>query len=174
MAKTALKEKSENTNKVKGMFIERIQIKEGRGIITYKNDSDTSLNAGTHTGRDECTEEFKTLFQKTKEIFTEIIPILKKDIDNIKMNAITFYYDKTGFLEKVLFSVVYSFTKQGNVINLSTPQIPIYKDNMSETTVAVSGQHVEQLHEVIAKAKAYINGETRTKQMTLIVDNTQN
>ena len=45
---------------------------------------------------------------------------------------------------------------------------------MAETTLAISGKDVELLHKVIAKAKAYINGETRTKQMTLIVDNTQN
>lgn len=174
MARTATKEKQENTTKMKGMFITKIQIKEGRGIITYSNDTDNALNAGTFTGKDECTEEFKNLFQNTKEIFGEIIPTLRRDINNIKMNAINFYYDKSGFLEKVLFSVVYTFTKQNNVINISTGQIPIYKENMSDTTLAVSGQHEDLLHDVIEKAKAYINGETRTKQMTLIVDNTQN
>lgn len=79
MAKTATKEKEQTTNEVKGMFIQKIQLKEGRGIIIYSNDTDNALNAGTFTGKDECTEEFK-----------------------------------------VLFSVVYTFTKRGNVINIST------------------------------------------------------
>ena len=174
MAKTATKEKEQTTNEVKGMFIQKIQLKEGRGIIIYSNDTDNALNAGTFTGKDECTEEFKNLFQNTKDIFGEILPIFRTKLADIRMNAISFDYDKSGFLEKVLFSVVYTFTKQGNVINISTGQIPIYKENMAETTLAISGKDVELLHEVIAKAKAYINGETRTKQMTLIVDNTQN
>ena len=63
MAKTATKEKEENSTNVKGMFIQRIQLKEGRGIVTYSNDTDAALNAGTFTGKDECTEEFKNLFQ---------------------------------------------------------------------------------------------------------------
>lgn len=173
MARTATKEKQENTTKVKGMFISRIQIKEGRGLITYSNDTESALNAGTFTGKDECTEEFKIIFQSAKEIFGEIFPVVRKELDSIKMNAINFVYDKQGFLEKVLFSVIFTL-KQGNVINISTPQIPIYKENMSDTTLAVSGKHEELLHEIIAKAKDYMNGETRTKQMTLIVDNTQN
>jgi len=173
MAKTAIKEKEENTNKVKGMFINKIQIKDGRGIIQFNNDNDTSTSEGIYTGKDECTEEFQKLFQSTKDIFVEILPTLRKDINSLKMNAISFTYDKSGFLEKILFSVIYTFSQQGNVVNISTPQIPIYKENMSETTVAISGKHVDLLHEVIAKAKAYIDGETRTKQMSLIVDNTK-
>lgn len=172
MARTATKEKQENTTTVKGMFINRIQIKEGRGLIQFSNDCDTSTSEGTFTGKDECTEEFKTLFQSAKEIFAEIFPPLRKELDNTKMNAISFNYDKSGFLEKVLFSLIFTL-KQGNVINISTPQIPIYKENMAETTLAVSGKHVDLLHEIIAKAKNYMNGETRTKQMSLIVDNTK-
>lgn len=172
MARTATKTKEENTTKITGMFIKRIQIKEGRWIINYSNDTDAALNAGTFTGKDECTEEFKNLFQTSKEIFGEIFPVVRKELANTKMNAIQLVYDKQGFLEKVLFSVIFTL-KQGNVINISTPQIPIYKENMAETTLAVSGKHVELLHEIIAKAKDYMNGETRTKQMSLIVDNTK-
>ena len=38
-----------------------------------------------------------------------------------------------------------------------------------ENTFTISGKDEEALHEVIAQAKAYINGETRTKQMKLVV-----
>lgn len=40
-------------------------------------------------------------------------------------------------------------------------------------TFCISGKDEELLHEVIAAAKAYINGETRIKQMKLVVDNTE-
>ena len=57
-------------------------------------------------------------------------------------------------------------------MNLNTPQLPIYQEGM-ENTFCISGKDEEALHEVIKAAKAYLNGETRTKQMSLIVDNTK-
>lgn len=36
-----------------------------------------------------------------------------------------------------------------------------------------SGKHVDLLHEIIQKAKDYMKGDTRTKQMKLVVDNTE-
>lgn len=58
------------------------------------------------------------------------------------------------------------------VINISTPLLPIYKEGY-ENTFCISGKDEEALHKIIEKAKAYINGETRTKQMKLVVDNTE-
>lgn len=57
-------------------------------------------------------------------------------------------------------------------MNLNTPPLPIYKEGM-ENTFTISGKDEEALHEVIAKAKAYMKGDTRTKQMKLVVDNTE-
>ena len=90
------------------------------------------------------------------------------------MNVIRFDYGKCDFLERALYSIKYSFNDQNNaVINISTPLLPIYKEGY-ENTFCISGKDEEDLHEVIKKAKAYINGETRTKQMKLVVDNTEN
>ena len=120
-----------------------------------------------YTGKDEVTEEFRNLFQEAVDTFIELLPDLRKSKNQIKMNTIRFDYDKSGFLEKVLFSTVWTFNSQGNVINLNTPQFPIYKPEMSETTVAISGKDEELLHNIIQKAKDYMNGDTRTKQLDI-------
>jgi hypothetical protein len=173
MTKSNLKEKEENTTKTTGLYITKIKFKENKAVINYRDEQDLSLKEGTYTGKDEVTEEFKNLFQKAVDTFVELLPELKKSKSQIKMNALRFDYDKQGFLEKVLFSTVWTFNSQGNVINLNTPQFPIYKPEMSETTVAISGKDEELMHNIIDKAKAYMNGDTRTKQMSLIVDNTK-
>lgn len=87
------------------------------------------------------------------------------------MNAIKFEYNKTGFLDKALYCVKYAFNGQNNaVVNISTPLLPIYKEGM-DNCFTIAGIHEEALYNVIANAKAYINGKTRTKQMKLIVNN---
>lgn len=166
-----LKEKKGNTTKTTGLYITKIKFKEGKAIINYRDEQDLSLKEGVYSGKDETTEEFKSLFQQAVDTFVELLPDLKKSRNQIKMNALRFDYDKQGFLEKVLFSTVWTFNNQGNVINLNTPQFPIYKPEMSETTVAISGKDEELMHDIIAKAKAYMNGDTRTKQMKLVVNN---
>lgn len=166
-----LKEKKENTTKSTGLYITKIKFKEGKAVINFKDEQDLSLKEGVYSGKDETTEEFKSLFQQAVDTFVELLPDLKKSRNQIKMNALRFDYDKQGFLEKVLFSTVWTFNNQGNVINLNTPQFPIYKPEMSETTVAISGKDEELMHDIIAKAKAYMNGDTRTKQMKLVVNN---
>lgn len=171
MNKSNLKEKEENTTKTTGLYITKIKFKENKAIINFKDEQKLSLKEGVYTGKDEVTEDFKNVFQQAVDTFVELLPDLKKSKAQIKMNALRFDYDKQGFLEKVLFSTVWTFNNQGNVINLNTPQFPIYKPEMSETTVAISGKDEELMHEIIAKAKAYMNGETRTKQMKLVVNN---
>lgn len=166
-----LKEKKGSTTKTTGLYITKIKFKEGKAIINYRDEQDLSLKEGVYSGKDETTEEFKSLFQQAVDTFVELLPDLKKSRNQIKMNALRFDYDKQGFLEKVLFSTVWTFNNQGNVINLNTPQFPIYKPEMSETTVAISGKDEELMHDIIAKAKAYMNGDTRTKQMKLVVNN---
>ena len=49
-------------------------------------------------------------------------------------------------------------------------EIKKYKEEL-ENTFCISGKDEDALHEVIAKAKAYINGETKTTQMKLVIDN---
>lgn len=146
MANTALKEKEENTTKSSNMmYIQKVKINNNNtATISYKMSNDLAAQEVLFTGKDQ----------------------------KITMNAIRLDYDKSDFLEKALYSVKYAFNDQNNaVINISTPLLPIYKEGM-ENTFCISGKDEEILHAIIAKAKAYIAGETRTKQMKLVVDNT--
>ena len=173
MTKTATKQKTSGEAKSPPLLITRIQIKDNRAIISYHDDKDFSLNEGTHTGKDDCTGDFLQKFDSAKEIFGEIIQGLRNELPTITMNVIKFEYNKQGFLDKVLMVVKYKFNKQGNVTNISTGNIPIYNDNLGENTVCVSGKHIELLHEIIQKAKDYMKGDTGTKQLKVVVDNTE-
>lgn len=174
MAKTAVKEKEENTTIGNQMFINKVKINnDNTATINYRTTCDSNAKEVFYQGKEEVTEEFKKAFQKTVDGFVGCIPKLASETNKITMNVIKFDYGKTEFLEKALYSVKFAFNDQSNaVINISTPLLPIYKEGM-ENTFTISGKHEEALHEVIAKAKAYINGETRTTQMKLVVDNTE-
>lgn len=172
MTKTNTKEKSESTNKVEGMFIVKVKLNnDNTASIFYRTSTDKEAKEVYYTGKDQVTEEFKKAFQATVQGFCGVIPRLAADNDKITMNVIKFEYNKSGFLDKALYSVKYAFNEQNNaVVNISTPLLPIYKEGM-DNCFTIAGIHEEALHDVIAKAKAYINGETRTKQMKLVIDN---
>lgn len=93
------------------------------------------------------------------------------------MNAIRLEYSKDNFLKSALYSVKYAFNDANNaVVNISTPLLPIWQEDFDDKTFCISGKYEVLLHETIAKAKAYINGETRTKQLScleVVVDNTK-
>lgn len=172
MTKTNTKEKTESTNKVEGMFIVKVKLNnDNTASIFYRTSTDKEAKEVYYTGKDQVTEEFKKAFQATVQGFCGVIPRLAADNNKITMNTIKFEYNKTGFLDKALYSVKYVFNEQNNaVVNISTPLLPIYKEGM-DNCFTIAGIHEEALHDVIAKAKAYINGETRTKQMKLVIDN---
>lgn len=175
MTKTAVKETTKDSTQSKGViFIEKIKITPERcAIIKYRTSNDDSAKETTFTGKEQVTEEFYNAFQSTVEGFVGCIPKLSSETSKITMNCIKFDYAKSDYLDKALYSIKYAFNDQNNaVINISTPLLPIYKEGM-ENTFCISGKHEEALHEVIRLAKAYINGDTRTKQMSLIVDNTK-
>lgn len=173
MAKTNLKEKEENTVKSGEIFINRIKINnDNTASIYYRTATDDSAKEVYYSGKDQITEKFSTTFQKSVYTFCEIIPEIKKNVSKIKANVIKLDYNKQGFLKSALYSVKYAFNDANNaVININTPPLPIYDESM-ENTFAISGKDEELLHEIIDCAKGYINGETRTKQMKLVVDNT--
>lgn len=173
MTKTALKEKKESTTAANQMFINKVKINNDKTAeIYYRTTCDSNAKEVFYKGKEEVTEEFLNTFQNTKTGLINAVPILGSATSKIVMNAIKFDYDKTEFLKSALYSAKYAFNEQNNaVLNINMPPLPIYKEGM-ENTFCISGKDEEALHEVIAKAKAYINGETRTKQMKLVVDNT--
>lgn len=175
MTKTAVKEKESTTQSKNLMFIQKVKVNnDNTATIVYKTSNDLSAQEVNFTGKDQITEDFAKAFQKTVSGFINCIPKLASETSKITINVIRFDYGKCDFLERALYSIKYSFNDQNNaVINISTPLLPIYKEGY-ENTFCISGKDEEDLHEVIKKAKAYINGETRTKQMKLVVDNTEN
>ncbi len=176
MTKTtaATKEKKDATTNSKQMFINKVKINnDNTASIYYRTTCDSNAQEVYYQGKEEVTEEFKSAFQATIKGLINVIPKLQLDSSKLQMNAIKLDYDKTEFLKSALYSAKYQFSEQTNaVINLNTPLLPIYKEGM-ENTFCISGKDEEALHEVIAKAKAYIKGETRTMQMKLVVDNTE-
>ena len=172
--KTAVKEKKDATTNSKQMFINKVKINnDNTASIYYRTTCDSNAQEVYYQGKEEVTEDFKAAFQATIKVLINVIPKLQLDSSKLQMNAIKLDYDKTEFLKSALYSAKYQFSEQTNAImNLNTPPLPIYKEGM-ENTFTISGKDEEALHEVIAKAKAYINGETRTKQMKLVVDNTE-
>lgn len=173
MTKSNLKEKSETSNNVTGLFIKQIKMKDNRALISLSDDNDFRTQNGDFCVKDEVTEDFKKLWDSAKEIVTALIPQLNKEVPALRLNFINFYYDKKGFLSDVSFSVVWTFDSQGHILNLNLQKFPIYKEEMAETIVAISGKHEDLLHDILDAAKKYMKGETRTKQMKLVVDNTE-
>ena len=165
------KDKSANTEQ---MFINKVKLKnDDTAEICYRTTNDNNAQEVHFQGKDEVTEDFKRAFQATVSGFTGVIPKLASEVSRITMNAIKFNYGEDTFLKSALYSAKYQFNEQSNaVMNLNTPPLPIYKEGM-ENTFTISGKDEDALHEVIAKAKAYINGESRTTQMKLVVDNTE-
>lgn len=175
MTKTASKEKETGTTNAKNeMFIVKVKLNnDNTAAIFYRTSTDKDAKEVYYTGKDQVAEDFKTTFQGTVDGLLGVVTRLAPDKNKITMNAIKLDYDKSGFLKSALYSAKYAFNEQNNaVINLNTPPLPIYKEGM-ENTFTIAGIHEDALHDVIAKAKAYINGETRTKQMKLVVDNSE-
>lgn len=136
--------------------------------INFKDSTDLDTKEITFTGKEKITDEFNGAFQNTLKSFTEIIPALKADIKNLTMNAIKLAYGKDERIEKVSYAVKYK--PQNNILtNIPLNNVPIYKEEFSETTFAVSGKDEELLYNLLDFAKSYIAGETKTKQMTLEV-----
>ncbi len=182
MAKTktaTIEKESKNTpTNTKGIFIDEIQITNANtAVISYRTLNDSYSQEITYKGQEEITEEFKNIFQQNVEGFIGVFPALAKDAKKITMNIIKFYYGKDSFLKNALYSVKYAFNQANNaVVNISTPSLPIWQEGFDEKTFCISGKYEVLLHETINKAKAYINGETRTKQLScleVVVDNTK-
>lgn len=171
---TIQKEQDNKTPSSNQIFIQKVKINsDNTAKIYYRTTCDSNAQEVCYQGKEEVTEDFKSTFQATVKGLTNMLPRLAPDSSKITMNVIKLDYDKTEFLSSALYSAKYNFSDQTNaVINLNTPFLPIYKEGM-ENTFCISGKDEDALHEVIAKAKAYLKGETRTKQMSLIVDNTK-
>lgn len=172
---TIEKEEKDTTKSKNMVFIDCIQITpENKAIIEYKTSNDEAAQSITYTGKEEVTSEFADAFQKNIDTFCMIMKPMANDAKHCTMNKIRFNYQKDNdFLDNVLYSIKYAFNNVNNaVINISTPKIPIYQSDFADNVYCISGECVDYLHKTIALAKKYMKGDTRTKQMKLVVDNT--
>lgn len=164
---TNLKEKEKSNNKVTGLFIKQIKIVDNRALISLENDDEKAFQNGNVNMKGEITQEFADKWEACKDIVSEINPKLRNEKPALRLNFINFYYDKSGYLESVSFSLVWTFDSQGHILNLNYQKFPIYKPEMAENVVAISGKHEELLHEVLQEAKEYMQGKQRIFQPDL-------
>lgn len=162
---------SDKTNAMEQLQITEIKLNgDGTAFVAYKKVGKWFSKEIKFNPTEQVTEDFKIKFQLTKYGFLGCMPLLMGDQDRIITNSLKFSYEG-DFLDTILYSVKYYFAQDSKeVIDISTPKLPVYKEGR-ENIFTVAGTHVETIHEVIKAAKAYINGETRTKQMKLIVNN---
>lgn len=149
-----------------GLQITKIKLKEGAiGEISYLVESDTSTEVITHKGVEKVTQEFANAFTSTKETFVQYLTRLKNDTDRIVMQEITFDYKDKDIDSVIYLANYYPHSNLKTKVSIKTPKLPIFKESLKDTTFSVSGQDVLLLERLCAYAEAYINGDTRTKQM---------
>lgn len=138
--------------------------------ISYKSKTELGTEHIAYAGTEQVTGDFQRAFQDTVNGFIATIPILEKHQHKITMNCIQFEYDKIDKLQKVMYSVKYAYNEKNNsVVNISTPKLPLFREEFDENTFCISGKDEQDLYNVLELAKAYLKGETRTKQMKLEV-----
>ena len=151
--------------------INKIKIlNDGTAEISYKSKTDLGTENISYTGTEKVTEEFLKAFQKSVNGFVSCLTVLEKHRHKITMNALQFYYDETEKLSHVIYIVKYAYSDEGHyLVNISTPKLPIYRAEFAQNVFSISGGNEENLYNILDAARAYLNGDTRTKQMKLEV-----
>ena len=158
----------ENAKKI---LIKKVKIlNDNTAEIKYTTADDLGKGDITFTGDQEVTGEFKETFQNCVDGFIGCVPELEKSKNKITMDAIKFDYGKdSDKLQNALYSVKFNFNPANNaVINISTPNLPIYREEFDEKTFCISGKHEQSLYEIQELAKKYLKGQTRTEQLKTV------
>ena len=175
MSKTNVKEKEQTKGDFKGKLLNKIKItSDNTAIITYTELNNQFKQDAVFTGKEEVRKEFFEKLQENKETLKEIVPFLDKwGNENITIGSIKIGYDGAGKVENLIISAQVDLLKKGikSPLNISTPLIPFYKESNDSTIFSISGVHETIVHETIELAKAYQSGDTKVKQMSLVVDN---
>lgn len=171
MVKNAVNKKQKSGNEYKGeKLITRIKLtNEDTLEIDYKLSNEDEALTVKYNGKDNVTQKFLEKFEETSTIIWEILP----DIQNIeKVNIIRLQYNEKDFLEKISLSFQIKCDLSNSPINISTPYIGFLDPEMTEVQSTALSNNAQQItHEIIALTKAYMNGDTRTKQLSLVVNN---
>ena len=148
--------------------ITKIKVNEDLTAVIYYQDSsnDNDTRIIVFKGGEKITEEFNETFQSATSTFTEIIPLLKNDLNKMKVVSISFEYNEAEQINKVSYIVKYK-PQKGVTTEIPVKNIPIFDENIKSFTV--SGKDVDLLYDLLRYAKKYIKGDTRTKQMKIEV-----
>lgn len=170
MAKTATDEKQKSGNEVSGeKLLTRIKLTNTDTLeIDYKFSNEDEALTVKYEGKDGVTKKFMEQFEETKVIVKEILPTLEEDS---KVHIVRLKYDSAGFLDKISLSFQITSLLSNTPINVSTPFIGFVDPDEENQSPALSNNAETMIHEIVALSKAYMNGDTRTKQLSLVVDN---
>lgn len=150
--------------------INKIKIlNDGTAEIGYKSRTDLGTENISYAGTEKVTEEFLKAFQKSVYGFVSFMSVLEKHTYKVIMNSLQFYYDETEKLSHVIYVVKYECNDSKYIVNISTPKLPIYRADFSQNVFCIDGSNEENLYNILDFAKAYLKGDTRTKQMKLEV-----
>lgn len=151
------------------IFIKQIKMKpDGTADISYKREGDDFSENITASGQNVVATSFSSIFQQAIDGFIDCCPLFFKEKSKLKMTAIKFDYDKSNALKGAAYFVDYVFGNESNAkLECNTLSLPIYEEKFG-SVFAISGKHEKILHEIIKEAKWYLQGKTRTSQLTLI------
>lgn len=144
---------------IKITAINKIKINPDKtAVINYAQSDDLTSAEITFKGKDKVTEAFYNKFQENVEGLIASIPILGEDKFNLTMNIIKFVYNEDKNIESIQYAAKYSINSEDDKADIVTPLLAM---ELKEEA------HQKLLHEVIRQAKAYVNGDTSTKQMKI-------
>lgn len=174
MTKTAINEKTEQGNKTSGeKLITRIKLTSGNTLeVNYRLTNDKEAMDVSYQGKEEVTEKYTTQFAKLHNPACQIIPMLSGvSKENLTVGILRLKYNDKSFLDKISISLQLKIDASNSPVNISTPMVDFSKEDMPETAFRISQENEDTVHEILAMTKAYMNGDTRTKQLSLVVNN---
>lgn len=164
MAKT--EKVSESINNEDFYNIYKIKIdKDSFGKIVYGIGNKKEKRLTEYDGKEQVTTFFENEFQDLKQVAKYIIPQIE-DIndDDIKVNSISLKYD-IDFLKGVTMSLSIKIREDlESPLNLNTPYVTFGGDK----DFVLGDGFKKTFEKIINKAKEYMNGDTRTKQLKLV------
>lgn len=174
MTKAATNEKTEQSNMATGeKLITKIKLTPAETLeVNYKLSNDKEALEVLYVGKEEVTAKFSENFEKLTTVACQIVPMLENvPEEDLSVGILRLKYNDNGFLDKASLSIKLLIEASNSPINISTPMVDFAKEDMSDFAFKISQENEELIHEVIALTKAYMNGDTRTKQLSLVVDN---
>lgn len=174
MTKLATKTNGEKDNLVGEKFITKIKLMPDNTLeMKYKLSNNQEALTVTYCGKEEVTNKCLAQFTELNALACQIVPLLAHAAPaDLKTNIIRLKYNENGNIDKVSLSIQLKLNTSNSPVNISTPLVALMTEESEESDAfRVSAENEEIIHVLLALAKAYMNGDTRTKQLSLVVGN---